>query len=62
MGTIGSFLGQEGINIAHLELNRDAKGGNAYCIISVDELLAEESLEKLQKLENVIEANQIDLA
>ena len=61
VGTIGSFLGQEEINIAHLELNRDSKGGNAYCIISIDELLAEESLEKLQKLENVIEANQIDL-
>ena len=61
VGTIGTFLGREGANIAHLELNRDAKGGNAYCIISIDELLKEESLDKLRKLENIIEVKQVDL-
>lgn len=61
VGTIGSFLGREAVNIAHLELKREAKGGNAYCIISIDELLRHEALEKLQNLENILEANQIDL-
>ena len=62
VGTIGSFLGKEGVNIAHLELSREAKGGNAYCIISIDELLSEEALERLGRLENILEVNQVDLS
>ena len=61
VGTIGSFLGKQNINIAHLELNRDVKGEKAYCIISIDDLLELSVLEELQKLDNIIQVNQIDL-
>ncbi len=61
VGTIGNFLGSHGINIAHLELSRDEKGGNAYCILSIDELLSQEDIQELQNLENLIHVNQIDL-
>ena len=61
VGTVGNFLGKHGVNIAHLELSRNKKGGNAYCILSIDELLSQDKLEELEKLENLIDVNQIDL-
>ncbi len=61
VGTTGMFLGDHNINIAHLELSRDVKGGTARCVITVDELLDDSSLNKMRKMENIISAVQIDL-
>jgi D-3-phosphoglycerate dehydrogenase len=61
VGMIGMFLGDHAINIARLELSRDAKGGLARCVITVDEMLTPEALKKLRGLDNIVNAIQIDL-
>ncbi len=61
VGTIGSFLGEKGINIAHLELKRENRGDVAFCIISIDERLGDEQMKELANLENILEVKQIDL-
>ncbi len=61
VGSIGTFLGEKGVNIASLELSRDAKGGSAYCIISIDEVLSQSTLEELEELEHITDSKQIDL-
>ncbi len=61
VGTIGNFLGKLGVNIAHLELSRDNKGGTGYCIITTDDLISTKALDKLRSLENILDAQQIDL-
>ncbi|MBX7057461.1 MAG: phosphoglycerate dehydrogenase [Leptospirales bacterium] len=61
VGTLGNFLGDLNINIAHLELSRDDKGGTAYCMMTVDDLLSPEALAKLRGLDNILNAVQLDL-
>jgi len=61
VGTIGMFLGDHNINIAHLELSRNTRGGTARCVVTVDDLLKTEALAELSRVENIISAFQIDL-
>ncbi|MBI3394488.1 MAG: phosphoglycerate dehydrogenase, partial [Spirochaetia bacterium] len=61
VGTLGMFLGDHNVNIAALELSRDVRGGKARTVITIDELLPSESLDKLARLENIISAVQVDL-
>ena len=61
VGVIGTFLGKEKINIASYDLSRGNKGGIAHSVISIDELLENEALERMRKLENLLEIHQIDL-
>ncbi len=61
VGTVGTFLGDQNVNIAHLELGRDSRGGTARCIITTDELLSADALAKMKKLENILSVVQVDL-
>ena len=61
VGIVGTFLGQKGVNIARLELSREAKGGSAYCLLSIDESLSNDQLRELAAQKNIIDVNQIDL-
>ncbi len=61
VGTVGSFLGKRKINIAHFELSRNERGGDAYCILSIDELLNRNDLNAMKQLDHVIHVHQIDL-
>ncbi len=61
VGTLGNFLGDLNVNIAHLELSRDVKGGTAYCMITIDDLLSAEAMARLRGLENILNAVQLDL-
>jgi len=61
VGTLGNFLGDHNINIAHLELGRDARGGTARCIITTDDLLSRDALSQMKRLENILSVVQVDL-
>jgi D-3-phosphoglycerate dehydrogenase len=60
IGKIGTMLGTLGINIAGLQLGRK-EGGNALSVITVDEPITKEGLEKLKKLPQVLNAKWISL-
>ncbi|MCE9599288.1 MAG: phosphoglycerate dehydrogenase [Spirochaetia bacterium] len=61
VGTLGMFLGDQNVNIAHLELGRDARGGTARCVVTTDELISNEAIAKMKKLENILSVVQVDL-
>lgn len=61
VGAIGTFLGNQNINIASLELSRTSKGGKAKSVIKIDEFLSKEQLEKFQQLPNILSVKQVDL-
>jgi D-3-phosphoglycerate dehydrogenase / 2-oxoglutarate reductase len=54
VGALGSLLGENGINIAGLELGREEMGGKAISFIHVDNPVPKEVMEKIRALANVI--------
>jgi D-3-phosphoglycerate dehydrogenase len=61
VGSIGSTLGSEGVNIGRMQLARDAQKERNLILINLDSPVEESTLEKLATLENVIEVKQITL-
>ena len=56
VGTVGTMLGQAGINIAGLELGRDRAGGMALSLVEVDGAVPAEVLERLKTIPAIISA------
>jgi D-3-phosphoglycerate dehydrogenase len=56
VGAIGTMLGQAGINIAGLELDRDRVGGTALSLIEVDGPVPSQVLEKLKTIPAITSA------
>ncbi|MDY6932905.1 MAG: phosphoglycerate dehydrogenase [Spirochaetota bacterium] len=61
IGSIGTFLGDNGINIANLHLSRAKKGGRALVIVGVDDELNPELLDKMKGLPEIIDLKYINL-
>jgi D-3-phosphoglycerate dehydrogenase len=61
IGSIGTTLGQGGVNISHFHLGRRQRGGDAMAVIEVDAPLDKETLQALRSLEQVISAQPIEL-
>lgn len=61
IGNIGTLLGQHKINIATMTFGRDVPGGKAVSILNVDSVISPEILNKIKKLENVLEVKVIRL-
>jgi D-3-phosphoglycerate dehydrogenase len=61
VGRIGTKLGENGVNIAQMNLGRKAAGGRAVMLIEVDAEVPETVLEALRKIEGVREAKAITL-
>ena len=59
IGSIGTLLGEAGVNIATFNLGREKPGGDAICVVSVDEPVSEEVLGKVQELEHVVRARRL---
>ena len=49
VGTVGRILGDAGVNIAGMQVARDAKGGQALVALSVDSAIPTESLAEIQE-------------
>ena len=56
VGPIGMLLGENGINIAGMQLGRRERGGEALMIIMVDNVVGDEVLEKLTQIPSVNKA------
>jgi D-3-phosphoglycerate dehydrogenase / 2-oxoglutarate reductase len=61
IGTIGKLLGDSRINIARMELGREAPNGRAISVIGIDAPVSSSLLEQLRRLPQILSAKQIRL-
>ncbi|MDH4123178.1 MAG: phosphoglycerate dehydrogenase [Thermoplasmata archaeon] len=61
IGSVGTILGKNNINIAHMDVARNKPRGDAVMILSIDEPMSEDVIEQLKEAENIREATQIIL-
>jgi D-3-phosphoglycerate dehydrogenase / 2-oxoglutarate reductase len=54
IGRFGMVMGEAGVNIATFNLGREKAGGDAICMVAVDEPVAEEVLAKIRALPQVV--------
>jgi D-3-phosphoglycerate dehydrogenase len=61
IGRVGTALGSNGINIAGMQVGRQSIGGEAVMVLQVDAPVAENVMEKLQKLDAILTASFVNL-
>ncbi len=61
IGSIGTLMGKHNINIAAMTFGRKTPGGVAVSILNVDSPVSTELLEKVRKIENILEVKLIKL-
>lgn len=61
IGNLGKLLGEENINIATMQVGRDEKKEKAMMILSVDNKVLDENIEKINQVPNVILAKAVEL-
>ncbi|MFH1199297.1 MAG: phosphoglycerate dehydrogenase [Candidatus Omnitrophota bacterium] len=54
IGSLGTTLGQGGINIAAMTFGRDKPGGKAVSVLNIDSPVSSGLMDKLRKLENIL--------
>jgi D-3-phosphoglycerate dehydrogenase len=54
-------LGNNGVNIAGMELGRSEKGGNAISFTHVDDAVAKKALDELRALPQIVSATLVKL-
>ena len=59
IGKFGMLMGEAGLNIATLNLGRDKPGGDAICMVAIDEPVSEEILQKIRALPQVVRVNPL---
>ena len=60
IGRFGTLMGEAGVNIATLNLGRDRPGGDAICIVSLDEAVSDAVLAQVAALPQVVRANRLE--
>jgi D-3-phosphoglycerate dehydrogenase len=60
IGAFGKLMGEVGLNIATLNLGRDKPGGDAICMVAVDEQVPEDVLAKVRALPQVVRVNRLE--
>lgn len=61
IGTIGTKLGEHGINIAKMQVGRQAPGGEAVMVLTVDQKVQAEVVDEIRDLEHVYDAVYVQL-
>lgn len=61
IGTIGMKLGEHGINIAKMQVGREAPGKEAVMVVTVDQKVPQEVIEGIRGLEHVYDAVYVQL-
>src|SRR5690348_2417030 len=59
IGNLGRTMGEAEINIATFHLGRSAPGGDAICLVQVDQELSDDVLECVRAIPNVIQARSL---
>ena len=60
IGKFGMLMGEAGLNIATLNLGRDKPGGDAICMVAIDERVSEDVLAKIRALAQVVRVNTLE--
>lgn len=61
IGNIGSYLGKNNINIARMHFGREAAGGMAISVVSIDAPVLDEQIEEIRKMPNIISVKVVNL-
>ena len=61
IGAIGTKLGEHGINIAKMQVGRQAQGGEAVMVVKIDQTVPEDVLDELKKLDHIYDAVVVNL-
>ena len=61
IGSLGTFLGKQNINIAAMTFGRDELGGKAISVLNVDSPVSPELMDKMRKIENVLTVKGVRL-
>ena len=61
VGTVGGILGDAGVNIAGMQVARDAKGGRALVALSVDSAIPAETLLEIESAIDAVQVRAVDL-
>jgi D-3-phosphoglycerate dehydrogenase len=59
IGGFGSLLGEAGVNIATFNLGREKPGGDAICMVAIDEPVSDAVLAKVSALPMVVRARRL---
>jgi D-3-phosphoglycerate dehydrogenase / 2-oxoglutarate reductase len=59
IGRIGTLLGENGINIAHMQFGRDVEGGNAIALVAIDQPVSDTLLKEINTIPNVIQVKAL---
>jgi D-3-phosphoglycerate dehydrogenase len=60
IGRFGTLMGDAGLNIATLNLGRDKPGGDAICMVAIDEPASDAVLAKIKALPHVVRVNRLE--
>ena len=58
---LGTKLGEYGVNIGIMQVGRDEKGGRAIMVLTLDKEIPTNVIKEIQALDNVYEANGLEL-
>jgi D-3-phosphoglycerate dehydrogenase len=61
IGSVGTLMGKNNINIAAMVFGRKEVGGVAVSILNVDSPISSELLEKIKSLENILAVRLVKL-
>jgi len=61
IGSIGSLIGQAGINISGMQFGREKPGGKAISILNIDNHVDQDMLKKFKELPNVVSVKLVSL-
>ena len=59
IGSFGTVLGQAGVNVATFNLGRDKPGGDAICLVAVDEPVSDHLLREIETIPQVKRARRL---
>ncbi|WP_026535079.1 phosphoglycerate dehydrogenase [Arthrobacter sp. H14] len=62
IGTLGRILGENGTNIASMQVSRNDDGGAVMCLLTVDSAVSQEVLETIRDEIGATAAREVDLA
>jgi D-3-phosphoglycerate dehydrogenase len=61
VGRVGSILGEHDVNIASMQVGRDAPRGNAMMILAVDERVSDDVLTRLREVAGMADLRYVEL-
>ncbi len=61
IGSIGSLLGRNGINIGRMHFGRETPGGLAISVVNIDSPVTEKIIDELKALPNIIDVKVLDI-